>query len=247
MEPAMREVKVCDRWPLLLPEHRAARPEWDWWELPRLLSMFHNLHQEDVIYDIGTEEGDLSALFAQWCGEIVLVEPNPRVWPNVKAIFEANGIKPPRACLVGFAGTEGDWPTEEAFTELSWPTCADGPLIGDHGFLNLCERTEVTPVVRVDTISAASDAPTAITMDVEGAELRVLEGAILTLTVDQPLVWVSIHPDFSRDMYGTTRQDVLDLMASHGYRYEHLAAEHEHHVFCWHPDKHDPVLPYGGK
>lgn len=243
MEPALREVKICDRWPLLLPEHRAARGEaWLWWEKPRLESMFHNLHQGDVIYDIGTEEGDLSALFAQWCGEIVLVEPNPRVWPNVKAIFEANGLPAPAGAFVGFAGPERHG-LQEAWTK-AWPDCADGEIIGDHGFLNLCERPEVQ-VTTIDTMALWHATPTAITMDIEGAELLALRGAGKTLSEAKPLVWVSIHPDFSLDMYGTTRQDVLDLMGSHGYRYEHLAAEHEHHVFFWHPDRHDPVLPYG--
>lgn len=253
----MRKVEICDRadWALLLPEHRAARPEWPWWEKPRLDSMWRNLNPGDVLFDIGTEEGDQSALYARWVdnptdqyrpGGIVLVEPNPKVWANVRAIFEANDIPAPLGCYVGFAGRavrlgDGAWSEGGA-----WPACASGPMIGDHGFLNICER----PEVRMTTVDSLADSllctPDALTIDVEGAELEVLRGARDTLVHDRPLVWVSIHPEFIRDMYGETRDAVIGYMAELGYRHEHLAAEHEHHTLFWHPQGRPVQLPYYG-
>lgn len=227
----MRETLINGRWPLLLPEHRAARPEWPWWEATRIAAMAHHLGPGDVVYDIGAEEGDMPALWASWGCEVVLFEPNPRVWPNIRAIWEANGLEWPLGCFVGFAAAEagGDWPTEW-LGRGQWPSCADGELIGDHGFLNLAERPDV-PRVTIDMAVTQHGAPTAITMDVEGAELEVLTGARETLETHRPKVWVSIHPEFMADMYGIDGGvDVIrGFMAASGYREQFLSIDHEHH------------------
>lgn len=222
-------VQVNGRWPLILPQHRAERPEWYFWEAARLAAMAHHLGPGDVVYDIGAEEGDLPALWASWRCDVALIEPNPRVWPNIRTIFEANALTPPLSCFVGFAAGEshahGDW-----VGRPHWPTCADGPVIGDHGFLNLAERDDVARV-RIDDFAAQIEPPTAITIDVEGAELEVLKGAERTLDEHRPKVWVSIHPEFIADMYGVDDglPAVRSLMAAHNYDEQFLAIDHEHH------------------
>lgn len=263
----MRPVDICGRedWRVIVPEHRAQRTEWPWWEWPRLASMFHNLKPGDVLYDVGTEEGDQSALYSMWTDHVVLIEPNPAVWANVKAIWEANALELPLACFVGFAAhtmhaaafgdVPGLWPYPY------WPTSALGPMIGDHGFCNIAERDDIDRIT-LDRLAmevarwalATMPAPTpdyspaAITIDTEGSELLVLQGAAHILTEYRPLVWVSIHPDFSRDMYGLSRDDLLDFMRSAGYSFEHLAAEHELHTFFYPTERTaDVVLPYGAK
>lgn len=232
MSVPTREVAINGRWPLMLPEHRAARPEWPFWEKERLGSMYDHLGPGDVVYDIGSEEGDFPALWASWGCEVVLVEPNPRVWPNVRTIFEANNLAPPRGWFVGFAAPDTFDPPSETATALAsdqpWPTCAYGEVIGDHGFSNLCERPDI-PRVRIDALADLYGPPTAITIDTEGSELAVLQGGAGVLDHHRPLVWVSIHPQFSIDMYGVTANDCLQFMADHGYTAEHLASDHEEH------------------
>ena len=262
----MIETWINDRWPLLLPEHRAVRPEWPWWEAARLASMYHELVMTDetrswnddannqfyvsptgpreVIYDIGAEEGDLPALWSSWGCDVVLFEPNDRVWPNIKAIWEANDLRPPLASISGFAGPENRFLTEGhavgiAAEEQEWPISAYGEIIGDHGFCNLSERPDIMSVM-IDTVAELTKPPTAITIDVEGAEHEVLMGAQRVLAEHKPKVWVSIHREFAQRMYD--HPDVLeaiqDLMSSHGYpddgRGEHLATDHEEH-WVWLP------------
>ena len=54
----VRLVHVNGRWPLWLPEHRAARPEWPWWEAARLSAMHHVLGQGGhTVWDVGAEIG----------------------------------------------------------------------------------------------------------------------------------------------------------------------------------------------
>lgn len=233
---------INGRWQLLLPEHRAARPQWgDWtdgngvvhhgWEAERLDSMHARLRPGDVVYDVGAEEGDLPALWASWGCQVVLFEPNARVWPNIRFIFEANGLPVPLACWAGFAAERsgvGTKPTEVSWR--TWPRCADGPVIGDHGFLNLCERPDVGRLALDDAAGFMRiPPPDAITIDVEGAELRVLRGASELLLHRRPLVWVSIHPEFMDEMYGDHPADLHAYMAEHGYEGQHLATDHEQH------------------
>lgn len=238
---------INERWELLLPEHRAVRPEWPHWERERLASMHANLKPGMVVYDIGAEEGDLPGLWASWGCAVVLFEPNPLVWPNARAVFEANGLAP-AGCWPGFAAdVTADAP--EADRELlairdGWPVSAYGDVIGDHGFRQLNERPHDTPRVRIDDVPAVLDvpAPTAITIDVEGSELSVLHGAERTMRDVRPLVWVSVHPTFMREQYGVDAEDLFAFMAGLGYRRTHLASDHEEHEFFHHPDAHDPVL-----
>lgn len=188
------------------------------------------------VFDIGTEEGDFPALWASWHNDVVLFEPNARVWPNVKAIFDANGLAP-LATFAGFASeTDGDRDVEFlggiGTSAPVWPSSAGGPVIGDHGFCNLAERDDI-PRLTIDTVAKLTVNPTAITIDVEGAELRVLRGAERTLREARPLVWVSVHPEFMRDMYGDTVGELWLFMNDLGYERTFLTQDHEVHDFYW--------------
>lgn len=265
----MVEVLVCDRWPLLVPEHRALRPEWPWWEWPRMASMRANLRTGDVLWDVGTEEGDQSAIYAQWVsgrgaprwtepdvtgdrdngrqGGIVLIEPNPLAWPNVKAIWEANDIPAPLGWWMGFVGEESDGKQGEVGDGSDWPMCSHAPMVGDHGFVHLTEGHDF-PTMTLSDLQAVLDLRCdAITIDIEGSELRALKGATRILKSQRPLVWVSIHPAELGEYHGETREDVIQFMLRHGYLFEHLAADHELHTLFYPTERaRDVVLPYGG-
>lgn len=243
----MIPTRINGRWNLLLPEHRAYRPEWPWWEATRLAAMAHFISSGDVVYDIGAEEGDFPALFAQWGAEVVLVEPNPKVWPNIKAIFEANQLT--NRYLGGFVGFASDVmaePTgeglsiwEASLTPYEWPECADGPLIGNHGFRHLAQETDTTPQATIDYLATKFKRPTHITMDIEGSELVALRGAVNTMRNYRPYVWVSVHPDPLKDFYCQNPEEVYSLMESLEYRRIFLTFDHESHELfvpnekCW--------------
>jgi hypothetical protein len=76
-------------------------------------------------------------------------------------------------------------------------------------------------------------APTALTIDVEGAEMRVLQGAAEVLEIDRPLVWLSIHPRARLAKYETSKEAILDLMARAGYNRQYLGVDHEEHHFFY--------------
>ena len=206
------------RWSLDLPDHREA--QWaNPWEPERLSSMCDLLTGNDTLYDIGSEEGDMPALAASWGCRVVMVEPDPRVWPNIRTCFTANDLESQVVgVFVGFAGNTDRYETVPSRWELGprWPECAFGDIVDDHGFMTLWERPDVESI-RVDTLANLLPAPTAITVDVEGAELLVMEGAGGVLAWHRPLVWISVHPDFMGN-YGHTPEMLVRFMGERGYR-----------------------------
>lgn len=233
MTPTPELVSINGRWPLYLAPHRAARPEWPHWEAARLDSMYEHIAPGDVVYDIGAEEGDLSALYAKWIGEdgqIVLFEPNPRVWSNIKYHFEANSLPTPQSYFVGFASDSTDSTIGPLAGLPDWPADADLPLISDHGFRHLAEETDITPQVRLDDFATESQIyPDVVTIDVEGAELHVLLGMVWLLHNVHPVVFLSIHPDFMLEMYNHLPSDIFEFLDTCRYTYTHLSTDHEQH------------------
>lgn len=219
---------INGRWPLYLPEHRAMRPEWAWWEAGRLAAMHHFLRPEDVVWDIGAEEGDLSGLYASWGCKVFLAEPNDRVWPNIKRVWTANRLRKPVATWVGFIGDEI---SGESALQFAWPDCASGPLIGDHGFCQLGERPDI-PMITVDAlVERGVEPPSALTIDVEGSELHVLTGASQTLREFRPLIFISIHPEFMQHHYAIADgvETICAYLDGHEYDKQFIAIDHEHH------------------
>lgn len=219
---------INDKWHILLPEHRALRPEWPWWEKERLASMHETTKPGDVVYYVGSEEGDMCGLLAQWGAKLVLFEPNPKVWPNTKLIWEANDLPMPMAIWNGFASDEtknGDGLT------YGWPESANGPVIGDHGFVELRDEDSKIPQIRIDDLTKRAAVPHMITLDVEGAEGRVLRGAEKTLKKYHPKIYLSLHYDFLNDLYHEVHWDLRDWLKGLGYEEIMLGEQpHEQHV-----------------
>lgn len=228
-DPSLVPVVIYDV-PLVLPPHRAYRPDWSTWEAARMAAMKHVIGPGAVVFDVGAEEGDLTAVFASWGARVHAFEPNPAVWPNIRAIFDGNGLSLD-GWWVGFAAdlNRGDgWPGSGG-----WPTCAAGPVIHDHGFAVVHQRPDL-PAVTLDRYVAETGAvPDVVTMDVEGAELDVVRGAVGVLFEHGPDLFLSVHPEFIRDEFGEHPDYLLAELAEAGYRWRLIAVDHEHHVHAW--------------
>jgi FkbM family methyltransferase len=77
--------------------------------------------------------------------------------------------------------------------------------------------TITVPTQRLDDALPDGYAPALIKVDVEGAELQVLQGARQTLAAHRPVL-VLEHGLGSADHYGTRPEDVHDLLTSLDYR-----------------------------
>lgn len=245
------ESKIAHLGPIMLPKVRHDRPQRPWWEAARLHSMRHYLGEGDRLLDVGAEMGDMSALFASWGVDVFLVEPNPKAWPWIKATFEANHLTDRvRACFVGMLGdpehaagmgerirrAPRDYMFgHDIFSWLSdaWPVCADDEADPETGFFHLTEHDSVSIVDTVDQLCRKTGyVPTAITVDIEGGEIKMIEGMIETLERHRPKVWMSIHEEFIRDRYGIAdgRINIDAFFTHHDYDSIFLAHDHERHV-----------------
>lgn len=239
----MIKTRLNGKWDIVLPEHRAARPEWKTgWETERLDALFDVIKSQIyygsgkvVVYDVGTEEGDMTGLYSQWGADVHAFEPNPLVWPNIRAIWEANKFKPLAGYFVGFCAADTDMHPENIEPIIAegdrdgWPVCAYGELIGNHGFRTIFERSGDTPRIRIDDYVKAHTPPTIITMDVEGAEFEVLKGAEQTIIDHKPVIYISVHPEFMFAGFDTYEADMHLWLRRHNYTGEHIAYDHEHH------------------
>lgn len=225
--------QINDLGVIRLPSHRAIQYMNGPWEAERLAAITSVLKPTDVVYDIGAEQGDMTAWFASRVpeGAVVAVEPNPLVWPCIRATFEENGLAEPVATYVGFCASHEE--LAHPNPAAGWPTCANGTIDPAAGFAHLAEQRDIKRTT-VDYLTRTAPPPNVITMDVEGAELQVLKGASRTLVKHRPEVFVSVHPEFMAHHFDQTPQDVHDLMAGHGYTAELLAVDHEHH-YWYHP------------
>ncbi len=216
---------------IILPKHRADRPEWyttKGWERERLAHMRSTTKPGDKVLYVGAEEGEMCALLTMWGATVCMFEPNERVWPNIKAIYDANDLTPAGFLYVGFCGktaTENWVASGELGLFDSWPPCAFGEVIGDHGFKELRDPGE-RPVMAIDDVNFRPDM---ISMDVEGAEWEVLQGAERTIDCFHPRIYLSLHPEFLIDQYGKYSYEVRRWLIDKGYTETLLAYEHEAH------------------
>lgn len=208
----MKKVKINGEYEIILPEHRADRPEWyteQGWEKKRLQSMKENLTDKDVMFYVGNEEGDMSALLAMWGVKLGLFEPNPKVWPNTKAIWDANNLPMPLFSFCGFASNQ----TTEGGMHKGFPPSASGEVIGDHGFMEL--QNHNAPEIKIDDIEIK---PTALSIDCEGSEMQILKGAEETLKSCYPKLWISWHAEFMYRIYGIYLGEARNWLINLGYK-----------------------------
>lgn len=208
---------------IILPKHRADRKEWhseNGWEKKRLQEIKKTIKQGDQMFYIGAEEGDMCALCQMWGAKMTLFEPNPKVIPNIKAIWDANGLTPPNM-FVGFASNKS---TGE-IVQTGFPECANGEVIGDHGFMEL--QNHNAPEIKIDDIETKPDI---ISIDVEGSEWEVLRGAEQTLRTKKPIIFLSLHPEFLFRIYGEYAFDLRTWIKNIGYRETLLDYQHEVHI-----------------
>jgi hypothetical protein len=148
------------------------RPLADWdvfavWERPRVVSMEQHLTRDDVLFDVGTEQGWCNLLYADFVGpgNMVLIEPARQLWPNIEATWHRNYSTPPLACYDGLLSSVT---TDERTNFRCWPASGDGPLFGRNHYEYIHDNAGIPEMRLDDFVSRSGVVPSALTIDVEG-------------------------------------------------------------------------------
>jgi FkbM family methyltransferase len=170
------------------------------------MSRLRSTHTFNHIIDVGVAFGtpDLYSRYPE--ARIELFEPSPQFYAGLE-----NGIMRTRQCClhrVALGAAEG-----QATFYLSGPASAS--LLGTQTKPGRTFPTMSVPVRRLDAILKSEDLvrPVVLKIDTEGYEYAVLQGAEgLLPTIDT--VILELHLGKS---YAYAPQQVLDLLASHGF------------------------------
>lgn len=261
-----RVINENPAWEYVVPD---AIADWDapsHWERERLASMQDNLREGEVLFDIGAEHGWLSTIYGGFVGyqNMVLVEPSPEMWPDIRKIWAANDFPDPAFAFVGFVGAQAvdEVPVRMKSTKgrrggvkFVWPECAraDGPESGPMAYRIMGQHLDV-PTTSIDALVAATGIiPQALTIDVEGAEWEVLRGAEHTMVTHRPKMWVSVHPDLMLKDFNPRPDDVEEFrieeffmwVESHSYKRIYLGTDHEQHHLFWPIEQLANYVPLG--
>ena len=205
-----------------LPEHR--KSQWRMgWEVERIAALYKELSYHTVaptLLDIGSEEGDITALFGVWGYGVIIAEPSPKFWGSIKTTWESNNIKRPLGYFKGFVCNTTNSKIKP------WHTLNDSEIIPEPGFKNLWEDDPEIPRIKIDDILQT---PQVINIDVEGSEFEVLKGAEKTLRNSRPVVFASVHPEFMFHNHQQYSTEMFSYMSGLKYKYELLAIDHEYH------------------
>ena len=230
----MKKVIVNGEFEITLPDHRAARPEWyepKGWEKPRLKHMSEHISSEDVMYYVGAEEGEFAALCQMWGAEVVVFEPNPKVWSHFPLLWSANNLDIPMACIPGFASDKINNLSRIYYNE--WPPEVNNVIEAAHGFKELYLEGESYGQITIDSCvyDHGIKPPTAISLDVEGSEWRVLGGAEKVLREHKPKIWLSGHPEFMLQQWNESLYNLRQWIKGLGYTEIILDYQHEVHLY----------------
>jgi FkbM family methyltransferase len=212
------------------------------YEPERCRSMEKHLKKGDCLFDIGVSDGWISVIYAQFVGaeNMCMFEPTWQVWPNIKGIWDANGLAQPRAAFYGFVSDKTQLIPPNATDNFQykdgWPVAVYcTTLIEEMTFRSLISTGNNIPQTTIDDfVARTGNIPKGISIDVEGAEFLVLKGAKETLLKYHPLIWLSLH-DINGCLtydYGSSKEEVFQYLTDCGYKMEYLETYGDSHWLC---------------
>lgn len=157
---------------------------------PELLARIASeLREGDVFFDIGANNGLMSMAGAEGvgaAGKVVAFEPHPKTADELREQMRINNLDH----IVQVE--EIALSNEDGLVEFS----DDGPsdMLGIASIDDqVSARTIMVPAARLDSLIERLGPPAAMKIDVEGADMWVLEGATAVLAEHKPLIFMELH------------------------------------------------------
>ncbi len=188
------------------------------WEKARLLQ--RTLEPGMVFFDIGAMAGYFTLLAARLVGpqgRVYAFEPLPRNLAYLRR-------------HVAMHGFDNVTMVEAAVSDSSGVATFEPGAHASAGRLAQRGSLQVRTIALDEEIAAGRlPVPHAIKIDVEGAELDVLQGAGRTLRIARPRLFLDIH-DFLGPSFVHLDKDCKNLLHSFGYQFRRLG---KHDVYAW--------------
>jgi FkbM family methyltransferase len=160
-----------------------------------------------VVIDVGANVGFFTLRFADWVGAkgwVVAIEPEARNHAELLRRLARRDF----AERVVLHRAVADRVAGEVMLEVN----PDHP--GDH---KIGSAGVAIPALTVDDLRAATGRPVAlIKIDVQGAEMRVLEGATTVLACDRPALFVEVDAG-ALSRFGTSTAELFSFLEGFGY------------------------------
>ena len=199
-------------------------------EDPLLAAFLSHLRPGQVVYDVGSFVGTYALAAAKRLGEgrVFAFEPAPASAHLMRRHCELNGLTD-RVRVIEAACSS----VSGACMMPVWPTGTTTWASGN-ALRNVYPQEGVaptpTPVCTLsldDFVHAGTGRPDVLKIDVEGAELWVLQGARRTLEAARPLVFLEVH-SFAWRLFDTTEAMFREYIATLGYGLFHATPPYSH-------------------
>ncbi len=174
-----------------------------------------------VVIDVGANVGFFSRRFATWVGdhgEAILIEPEDRNYDALVSMLKREHLFDRARTLKAVAAAAPG----RAFLEINPLHPADHKLSK--------EDTGITvEAVTLDNLvhNKCNGKPSLVKIDVQGAEMLVLQGASEILTMSHPALFIELHEE-GLNKFGTSVFEILSYLAKYGYEPYWLMREGPH-------------------
>jgi FkbM family methyltransferase len=174
--------------PILLPEDKGI---WTGtYELEFIESLSALISPGDVCFDIGGWRGYIGAVMAlHGASRVVVFEPSPPNCDKIRRVIRLNANLPIELQPVAVGSANGD-ATFNVMDSSTMGKLSDSPFQAEQP----PEGTINVRVVSLDEWCVAEGVyPDIIKLDVEGAEMMVLEGATMIIDTRRPALFIEAH------------------------------------------------------
>lgn len=178
-----------------------------------------SLSKGNVFIDVGANEG-FYTVYAARCvgpnGKVVAIEPSPREYTRLQRNVAINGLSNVILVKSALGARQGSAVLHVADSEHNGQN-----TLGDfgHAGITAVEHLEVE-ITTLDSLleNLALARVDVIKMDVEGSELEVLKGAVVTLQRHRPTLLIEVF-DAALRSQGASGEQLLSLLNDYDYQF----------------------------
>ncbi|UCL88108.1 FkbM family methyltransferase [Pseudomonas sp. HS-18] len=209
-----------------LAEHMQRRIFWTGYYNREIVALLDKLIEPGmVVLDIGANIGEITLVAAKRTterGQVIAFEPMSAIADQLEEHVQSNSLEWVTVVRAGLSDHCGEAAIYNACAQWddSEPNRGLGSLYADQpnakpvqsiALLTLDDYLQKAPIKRLDIIK----------IDIEGAELPCLKGALDTLRRFRPMLIIELQAETSKNA-GYEQTDILDLLAGLGYEFQSI-------------------------